>query len=66
MEYVVNVNDLLKAYATETAVAFHYLPIRKGSDSHKIKLYQLLKRQSDGLPPTVFVHGFKKVVSASL
>lgn len=66
-EYVQEINDTIKGFSNYTAVTFLKLPMpSEQDDDTMLTLYNLLKLQSDNLPPCLYVHGLKTVVSSSL
>jgi hypothetical protein len=59
-------NDIIKSHSESTIVTFLKLPFPPDTDEDKLRMHQLLKIQSQDLPPVLFVHGIKTVVSTSL
>ena len=61
------INEIIKLQSQETAVLFLRLStLTMTSDADRLRMYDLLKIQSEDLPPVIFVHGIKTVVSSSL
>ena len=53
-EYMLEVNTLIKENSSETAVLFLRFPTpRFKDDFERNRIYELLRLQSDGLPPVM-------------
>ena len=65
--FMTEINKVIKMNSKDTAVTFLRLPEPpRNLDKEALRMYQLLKIQSDNLPPVMYVHGIKMVVSSSL
>ncbi|ENN76292.1 hypothetical protein YQE_07255, partial [Dendroctonus ponderosae] len=64
--YVKSVNNLIINQTDETAVTFIYLPPPPLDDNDIASYYNSLEVLSRNLPPTIYVHGVKKVTSTAL
>ena len=61
------INETIKQQSQETAVIFLRLSTPTfQNDPERLRMYELLKLQSDNLPPVIYVHGIKSVVSISV
>ena len=65
-EYLTAVNQLIKSYSSRTVASFLYLPRPPQNVSTHRKYLEQLQGLSDGLPPTVLVHGLHPVTSTTL
>ena len=67
-EFMEEINEIIKLRSKDTIVTFLRLPAPPPSreDKELRRMYELLKIQSNNLPPVIYVHGLKTVVSASL
>lgn len=65
--FMTEINQVIKTNSKDTAVTFLRLPEPpRNLEKEALRMYQLLKIQSDNLPPVMYVHGIKTVVSSSL
>ena len=61
------INQIIKDHSDDTAVTFLRFPSPKRNyDKESLRLFSLLKIQSENLPPVIHVFGNKTVVSTSL
>ena len=61
------INETIKLQSQETAVIFLRLSTPTfQNNQERLRMYELLKLQSDNLPPVIYVHGIKSVVSISV
>ena len=66
-DFMTEINKVIRTNSKDTAVTFLRLPEPpRNKDKEAFRMYQLLKIQSENLPPVMYVHGIKTVVSASL
>ena len=65
-DYMKEINQTIKDHSDKTAVTFLRLPIPPKQEKEMHRFYNLLSIQSEGLPPVMYVHGLKTVVSSSL
>ena len=61
------INETIKLQSQDTAVIFLRLSTPTfQNNQERLRMYELLKLQSDNLPPVIYVHGIKSVVSISV
>lgn len=66
-EYITKIQALISEQCQETAVVFLYLPKAPRPENNKGEVYlRKLQLMSEGLPPTVLVHGLQPVTSTAL
>ena len=66
-DFMTEINKVIRTNSKDTAVTFLRLPEPpRNRDKEAFRMYRLLKIQSENLPPVMYVHGIKTVVSASL
>lgn len=65
--YMEEINETIKLQSQDTAVIFLRLSTPTfQNNQERLRMYELLKLQSDNLPPVIYVHGIKSVVSISV
>lgn len=64
--YLQSINQLLVEKMAGSAVCFLYLPLPPGDSSQHMAYLQQLQILTDGLPPTLLVHGESLVTSTAL
>ena len=65
--YMQEINETIKLQSQDTAVIFLRLSTPTfQNNQERLRMYELLKLQSDNLPPVIYVHGIKSVVSISV
>jgi len=64
--YIQSVNRMLIDRSEQTAVSFMYLPSTPQSEAHYEAYLDCLEMLTDGMPPTLLVHGNGQVVSTSI
>lgn len=65
-QYIKSVNRMLVSMSDQTAVSFLYLPMAPKSSECYDAYLNCLELLTEGLPPTLLVHGTDQVVSTSL
>ena len=65
-EFMLEIKDEIKSKSNQTAVTFLRLPAPPKNEAEIRRFYELLTIQSEELPPVMYVHGLKTVVSSSL
>lgn len=65
-QFMASTNEIIQSHCAETAVSFFYMPKPSINEEEQERMYQLLRLQTDNLPPLLLVHGLRQVVSASL
>ena len=67
-DFMQEINEILRQESMDTVVTFLRLPEPPSIHDEKalMQMYRLLRIQSENLPPVMYVHGIKTVVSASL
>ncbi|XP_033097736.1 solute carrier family 12 member 9-like isoform X1 [Anneissia japonica] len=65
-EYLNGINGLIKAEAENTVLTFCYLPLPPANATQHMQYLHLLNILTNGLPPTVLVHGISEVTSKDL
>lgn len=65
--FLISMNETIKRYLTgNTAMVFFNLPVPPTDESRYAKYLEYLEILSNGLPPTLLVHGISSVISTGL
>ncbi|VDM97091.1 unnamed protein product [Thelazia callipaeda] len=66
LPYLTAMNDLIKQYSGNAAVCLLNLPTPPKDISHSEQYLEVIRYLTDGLPPTLLVHGLSSVISTTL